>query len=130
MHQYLRYVNRSLTCHKILWHGVYGFTSPPKESVLQIFIALRKYPLPWLRLSLQPLGPVASTLTTTPPSDIQNTGTGWKCSWRPFNCLVREGEGLWMLNRGGGWTMLHPKQVRERHRTRNDHIYVKTYICK
>jgi hypothetical protein len=34
--------------------------------VLRIFIAL-KNPLPWPGLNLQPLGPVASTLTTTPP---------------------------------------------------------------
>jgi hypothetical protein len=29
-----------LTWSKILWHGADGFTSPPKEIVLQIFIAL------------------------------------------------------------------------------------------
>jgi serum/glucocorticoid-regulated kinase 2 len=33
--------------------------------VLQIFITF-KIPLPWLGLNLRPLGPVASTLTTTP----------------------------------------------------------------
>jgi hypothetical protein len=32
--------NGSLTCHKILRHGAYGFASPPKEGVLRIFIAL------------------------------------------------------------------------------------------
>jgi hypothetical protein len=37
-----------------------------EEGVLRIFIAL-KYPLPWPGSNLQPLGPVASTLTTTPP---------------------------------------------------------------
>jgi hypothetical protein len=31
---------RSLTCHKILWHGTSGFTSHPKEGVLLIFITL------------------------------------------------------------------------------------------
>jgi hypothetical protein len=37
-----------------------------KEGVLRIFITL-KNPLPWLGSIPQPLGPVASTLTTTPP---------------------------------------------------------------
>jgi hypothetical protein len=37
-----------------------------KEGVLQIFI-IHKNPSPWLGLNPQPLGPVASTLTTTPP---------------------------------------------------------------
>jgi hypothetical protein len=31
----------SLTCHKILQHGADGFTSPPKDVVLQIFIPLK-----------------------------------------------------------------------------------------
>jgi hypothetical protein len=38
-----------------------------KEGVPRIFIAL-KNPSPWLGSNQQPLGPVASTLTTTPPS--------------------------------------------------------------
>jgi hypothetical protein len=33
--------NGSLTCHKILRHGANGFTSPPKEGMLWIFIALK-----------------------------------------------------------------------------------------
>jgi hypothetical protein len=37
-----------------------------QEGVLRIFITL-KDPLPWLGLNPQPVGPVASTLTTTPP---------------------------------------------------------------
>jgi hypothetical protein len=57
---------RSLTCCKILLHGTSGFTSHPKEYVLRIFISL-KNPSPWPGLNPQPLGPVASTLTTTPP---------------------------------------------------------------
>jgi hypothetical protein len=32
---------RSLTCRKILRHGADGFTSPPKEGVLRIFITLK-----------------------------------------------------------------------------------------
>jgi hypothetical protein len=32
---------RSLTCRKILRHGADGFTSPPKEGVLRIFIAVK-----------------------------------------------------------------------------------------
>jgi hypothetical protein len=38
-------LNGSLTCHKILSHGADGFTFPPKEGVLRIFVAL-KNPLP------------------------------------------------------------------------------------
>jgi hypothetical protein len=30
----------SLTCHEILQHGAYGFTSAPKEGVLWIFVAI------------------------------------------------------------------------------------------
>jgi hypothetical protein len=37
-----------------------------KEGVLRIFIDF-KNSSPWLSSNLQPLGPVASTLTTTPP---------------------------------------------------------------
>jgi hypothetical protein len=57
---------RSLTCHKILRHGTSGFISHPQEGVLRIFIAL-KNPSPWPGSDPRPLGPVASTLTTTPP---------------------------------------------------------------
>jgi hypothetical protein len=54
------------TCPKILRHGASGFTSPPKEGVLRIFIALKNQsPLPGS--ILRTLGPVASTLITTPP---------------------------------------------------------------
>jgi hypothetical protein len=63
---------RSFTCHKILRHGTYSFTSHPKEGVLRIFIAL-KNPLPWPGSNPQPLGPVASTLTTTPPRRLLRT---------------------------------------------------------
>jgi hypothetical protein len=62
---------RSFTCHKILRHGTSSFTSHPKEGVLRIFIAL-KNPSPWLGSNPQPLGPVASTLTTAPPRRLSN----------------------------------------------------------
>jgi hypothetical protein len=42
--------------------------------VLRIFIAL-KYPSPWPGLNPQPSGPVASTLTTTPPKATDVEGT-------------------------------------------------------
>jgi hypothetical protein len=58
--QYLWYVNGFLTCRKILRHVTSGFTSPPKEGVLRILS-------PWPGLNLRSLGPVASTLNTTPP---------------------------------------------------------------
>jgi hypothetical protein len=32
----------SLSCRKIVQHGADGFTSPPKEGVLRIFIALKR----------------------------------------------------------------------------------------
>jgi hypothetical protein len=38
-------LNGYLICHKILSHGASGFTFPPKEGVLRIFVAL-KNPLP------------------------------------------------------------------------------------
>jgi hypothetical protein len=44
----------------------FGFTSSPKEVVLQIFIAF-KNPSPLPGLNPRNLGPVASTLTFTPP---------------------------------------------------------------
>jgi hypothetical protein len=65
-YQYLKSLKGSLTCRKILRHGTSGFTSHPKEGVLQIFIAL-KNPSPRPGLNPRPLGPVISTLTTTPP---------------------------------------------------------------
>jgi hypothetical protein len=65
--QYLKYVNGSLTCRKILRRGTSGFTSHPKESVLRILIApISSSPRPGLKP--RPLGPVAGTLTTTPLS--------------------------------------------------------------
>jgi hypothetical protein len=51
---------------KILQNGTSGFTSDPKEGVLRIFTAL-KNPSSRPGLNPRPLGPVASTLTTTPP---------------------------------------------------------------
>jgi hypothetical protein len=63
---------RSLTSHKILRHGTSGFTSRPKGGMLQIFIAL-KSPSPWLGSNLRPMGPVASTLTTTPPRRLETS---------------------------------------------------------
>jgi hypothetical protein len=59
---------------KILRHGTSGFTSHLKDGVLWIFIAL-KNPLPWSGLNLQPFGPVASTLTTTPPRQLMANHT-------------------------------------------------------
>jgi hypothetical protein len=56
--------NISIHACKVLLHavnlrlGTDGFTSPPKELVLRIFITLK---------NPQTLGPVASTLTTSPP---------------------------------------------------------------
>jgi hypothetical protein len=60
-YQYLRYVNGFLTCCKILRHGTSGFTFHPKE------VCALKNPSPLPGLNPRPLGPLASTLTTTPP---------------------------------------------------------------
>jgi hypothetical protein len=51
---------------KMLRRGASGFTCHPKEGVLRIFIAF-KNPSPWPGFNQRPLGPVAFTLTTTPP---------------------------------------------------------------
>jgi hypothetical protein len=66
------YLKASLTCRKILQHGTYGFTSPPKEVVLRIFIYI-KSPSSSSGLNSRTLGPMASAVTTRPP-----TATGWK----------------------------------------------------
>jgi hypothetical protein len=60
---------RSFTCRKILQHGTSDFTSHLKEGVLQIFNTL-KNPSPWPGSKSQSLGPVASTLTTTPTRQL------------------------------------------------------------
>jgi hypothetical protein len=54
--------SRFLTCHKILEHGACGFTSSPKEGVLQIFNIL-KNSSPRRDLNL---------LTITPPRQLGN----------------------------------------------------------
>jgi membrane protein insertase Oxa1/YidC/SpoIIIJ len=59
-------VNGSLTCRKILRHGSSRFTSHPRGRCAADFIAL-KYPSPRPGLNPRAWGPVASTLTTTPP---------------------------------------------------------------
>jgi hypothetical protein len=56
----------SLTCSTILLHEADGFTCPPKEVVLQVFIALKNLP-PSAALNPRTVGPVASTITTRPP---------------------------------------------------------------
>jgi hypothetical protein len=51
---------------KIWRNEAHGVTSPHKEVVLRIFMAL-KNPFPWLGLNPRTLEPVSSTLTITPP---------------------------------------------------------------
>jgi hypothetical protein len=82
-YQYLRYFKGYLTCCKILRHGTFGFRSHPKEGLLRTFIAI-KNPSPRQGLNPRPLGPLASTLTTTPPRrrDFRFRGRVlW--SWQP-----------------------------------------------
>ena len=58
---------RKVLLHAVnLRHGTDGFTSPPKKVVLRIFITLKNTS----GLNPQTLGPVVSTLTTSPPSAI------------------------------------------------------------
>jgi hypothetical protein len=67
-YQYLKYLKGSFTCRKILRHGMGPSRLLPirEEGVLRIFIAL-KNPTHWPGSNPRPLGPVASTPTTTPP---------------------------------------------------------------
>jgi hypothetical protein len=59
-----------LICRIILRRGASGFTSPPKEDVLRIFIALKNHPRPGL--NPRTLGPMASTqIITTPRMTMQ-----------------------------------------------------------
>jgi hypothetical protein len=88
-YQYLKYLKGSFICRKILRHGPSGFTSHPKEGVLWIFI-LFKSPSPQPGLNPQPFGPVASTLTITPPRQhflwIQYT-FDTNCLGFPSHCI-------------------------------------------
>jgi hypothetical protein len=59
---------------KILRHGTSRFISHPKEDVLRIFITLKNQSSR-PGLNQRPLGPVASTLTTTPPRLLSNQAT-------------------------------------------------------
>jgi hypothetical protein len=58
-----------LTCLKILRHATDGFTCPTKKGVLLIFFVFKN---PSLRpcLHVRTLGPIASTLTITPPRQL------------------------------------------------------------
>jgi hypothetical protein len=63
LQEFCLYLQVTFTCCKVLQHGTSGFTSHPKEGVLQIYIAL-KNPLPRPCLNPLLLGPLATTLTT------------------------------------------------------------------
>jgi hypothetical protein len=63
---------RILTYRKLLRHWTSGFTSHPMEGVLRNFITL-KNPSSRQGLNPRPLGPVASTLTATPPRRLDET---------------------------------------------------------
>jgi hypothetical protein len=76
------------TCHKILLHGASGFSFPPKESVLQNFIALKSTVcLPGL--NLRTLDPIVSTLTISPPRWLMRRKLKYKNhkEWRGLRCL-------------------------------------------
>jgi hypothetical protein len=66
---------RKVLLHAVnLRHGTDGFTSPPKEVVLRIFITL----IPRSGSNPRTLGPVASTLTTSPPRSTHTNITSYK----------------------------------------------------
>jgi hypothetical protein len=77
---YLRYLKESLTCLKNLRNETSGFTSHPKEGVLQIFIAL-KNPSPQPSFNPWPLGSLASILTGAPPRRLMQEYT-WRFKWK------------------------------------------------
>jgi hypothetical protein len=60
----------------LLRHGTDGFTSPPNEVVLRIFITLKNPS----GSNPRTLGPVASTLTTRPPRSTLHTFTPIYCN--------------------------------------------------
>jgi hypothetical protein len=68
------YLQVIFKCRKILRHGASGFISPLREGVLWIFVAL-KNPSPLPGLNPRTLGPIASTLTITPPRETK--GRTW-----------------------------------------------------
>jgi hypothetical protein len=55
--------------HAVKSYDLPALLSIQEEDVLRIFITL-KNPSPWPGSNPQPLGPVASTLTTIPPSQL------------------------------------------------------------
>jgi hypothetical protein len=68
---------RKVLLHAVnLRHGTDGFTSPPKEVALRIFITLKN---PSTSVgNPRTLGPVASTLTTSPPrSTVSQSSTAY-----------------------------------------------------
>jgi hypothetical protein len=72
------------TCRKILRHGTSGFTSPPKECVLRIFIALTRQ-----GLNLRTYGPTASNITITLPRRYLTLFlSGWRNCDRKVWCTV------------------------------------------
>jgi hypothetical protein len=61
----------SFTCHKILRHGTFPLSFPSERKVCCGFLSpLKIHRLGWV-LNPQPLCPVASTLTTTPPRRLE-----------------------------------------------------------
>jgi hypothetical protein len=63
--------DRKVLLHAVnLRHRTDGFTSPPKEAVLRIFVTFKN---PRSGSNPRTLGPVASTLTTSPPRSTPPT---------------------------------------------------------
>jgi hypothetical protein len=76
---------RKVLLHAVnLRHGTDGFTSPLKEVVLRIFITLKN---PRSGSNPRTLGPVASTLTTSPPraTNFIHTPHYFIMAWFPHN---------------------------------------------
>jgi hypothetical protein len=79
-HKYLFHTVGILTCRKILQHRIACFTSPLKEDMLRIFIAL-KNPSFSAGLELQTLGLMANMITTRPPRGLRNTFVHYPVHW-------------------------------------------------
>jgi hypothetical protein len=89
-YRYLKCLKGSLKCRKILRPSL--FTSHPRGRCAADFIALQN-PSPRPGLNPRPVGPVASTLTTTPPRCLCND---WIRPGRPgFNHCHRQKCFIW-----------------------------------
>jgi hypothetical protein len=77
------------TCRKILRHGTFLLYFPFARKVFCVFLSPLKIHHLGRVLNLQPLGPVASTLTTTPPRKLLPNKSNPKNAWHQENVKTR-----------------------------------------